>query len=439
MTKFAAAIFGALLLAACVSAPRHGDTAPAAAVASMRGDPQRLIVLAVADDPEATALRAGSTLRGYETVPRYTETGTARATLNAIAADYGLHEISGWPIRPLKMQCVVFEIPEGAARDALLARLADDRRVQLAQPLATFSTLSSAYNDPYFDLQRGFAAIDAAEAHRWSRGDGVKVAIIDTGIDVAHPDLRGRIGVARDFAGGTIPANGESHGTEVAGIIAANANNHEGIVGIAPGVDVLALRACWQLTAASDSAQCNSFTLAKALTAAFEADANIVNLSLGGPADPLLTQLVEYGLRHRVVVVAALPPDGRADGFPVGIPGVIAVDADGAVHGANALRAPGREVLTLTPGGRYDFVSGSSMAAAHVSGAVALLLAAGADLDGPQAYALLERSSLRDNADGIQPATINACKALATLKHSGNCTASSQTAAAAAAPATVRR
>jgi subtilisin family serine protease len=424
-----AAILGAALLAACASVPQNGNTAPAA-VASMRGDPQRLIVLAVANNPEAAALRAGSTLRGYETVPRYAETDTARATLDAIAADYGLHEVSGWPIRPLKMQCVVFAIPEGAARDTLLAQLANDRRVQLAQPLATFTTLSSAYNDPYFDLQRGFATIDAAEAHQWSHGDGVKVAIIDTGIDVAHPDLRGRIGVARDFAGGAIPASGERHGTEVAGIIAADANNHEGIVGIAPGVDVLALRACWQLTAASDNAQCNSFTLAKALTAAFEADAKVVNLSLGGPADPLLTQLIEYGLRHHVVVVGALPPDGRADGFPVGIPGVIAVDADGAVHGANALRAPGREVLTLTPGGRYDFVSGSSMAAAHVSGAIALLLAAGADLDGPQAYALLERSSLHDNASDIQPAIINACKALAALKQSGSCTASSQTAAA---------
>jgi len=418
----AGAILCVALLTACTTI-RPGADAPATAVVSMRGEPQRLIVVAVANTPEPVSVRAGSTLRGYDAAPRYAETSAARAMLASLASDYGLREVSGWPIRPLQMQCVVFEIPAGAVRDALLERLSNDRRVQLAQPMETFSTLSSGYNDPYIDLQHGFATIDAAGAQQWSQGDGVTVAIVDTGIDTTHPDLQGRVAATQDFTGGGDPFSADRHGTEVAGIIAADANNHEGIVGIAPGVNLLSFRACWQLTPASDSAQCNSFTLAKALTAAFESDAKIVNLSLGGPADPLLTQLVEYGLRHNVIVVGAVPPDGRVDGFPVGIPGVVLVDSASAAHRANTLRAPGREVLTLVPGGRYDFVSGSSMATAHVSGVIALLLAAGADLNGPETYALLNRTSTHDNASDKELATINACAALAAVKHAGNCEA----------------
>ena len=65
--------------------------------------------------------------------------------------------------------------------------------------LQTFATLSAGYNDPYFGLQRGFAQIDAGDAQQWSRGDGVRVAVIDTGVDSAHPDLHGRIETRRNF------------------------------------------------------------------------------------------------------------------------------------------------------------------------------------------------------------------------------------------------
>ncbi len=111
-----------------------------------------------------------------------------------------------------------------------------------------------------------------------------------------------------------------------------------------------------------------------------------------------------------------MPPDGRTDGFPVAIPGVIAVDAAGQpAAGAMVLRAPGREVLTLTPGGHYDFVSGSSLAAAHVSGAAALLLSQNPRLDAAAVYSLLSRSSAADNAG------INICAALVLLRPQGNC------------------
>jgi len=414
MNARACAALLACWLAGCAGLPAGGGDA---AAEQMRSATARLILLTVANPAQvqAVALRAGSSLRGYDGMPLYAESDSARASLAALEHDYGLREIAGWPIQPLQVHCVVLQIPDGSSRGELLAQLGRDPRVSLAQPLQTFGTLSGAgYNDPYFGLQRGFAQIDAADAQQWSRGEGVRVAVIDTGLDSAHPDLQGRIQSQRNFVDDDARQfDADRHGTEVAGIIAADANNREGIVGVAPGVRILALKACWQVQPLADSAQCNSFTLAQALTIAIESGARVINLSLGGPADPLLRQLVEYAHKRGVVVVGAVPPDGRTDGFPVGVPGVIAVDAaEHAAAGSSALRAPGREVLTLTPGGHYDFVSGSSLAAAHVSGAVALLLALEPRLDAAAVQELLRRSGA-----GV----INVCAAVASLRPGQAC------------------
>ena len=413
-------MIGAALLAWCLAACAAVPGAADPAAARMRGDPASLILLTVANPVGPVAVHAGSTVRGYDSMPFYTSGDSARATVAAIEQDYGLHEVAAWPIAPLQVHCVVLGVPAGTSRDALLTRLSRDPRVDLAQPMQTFGTLSAGYNDPYFGLQRGFAQIDAGDAQQWSRGDGVRVAVIDTGMDGSHPDLQGRVETQRNFVDDdSRQFDADRHGTEVAGVIAAAANNREGIVGIAPGVHIFALKACWQLQPHADGAQCNSFTLAQALTIAIESGARVINLSLGGPADPLLAQLLQYALKRGIVVVGAVPPDGRTDGFPVGVPGVIAVDAiERPSASAAVLHAPGREVLTLTPGGHYDFVSGSSLAAAHVSAAAALLLAVNARLDASSVYSLLSRSSVADASGAV---AINVCAALALLRPQDSC------------------
>lgn len=394
----------ALLLGACALAPPGAVDPPPA--------PERLILVTVANPPRLPPARPGATPRAYDAVAPYAAGAPARVTAAALAAQYGLREVAAWPIAPLAVHCVVFEVPPDRAREPLLATLGRDARVRLAQPMQSFTALAAAYNDPYLDLQRGFAEMDAAGAQQWSRGEGVRVAVIDSGIDTSHPELAGRIAMARNFVDGDArqPAP-DRHGTAVAGVISSVGNNRQGIVGIAPSARLLALKACWETDAGG--ARCNSFTLAQALTAAIEAGARIVNLSLGGPADPLLTQLVEYALAHDTVVVAAVPPDGALEGFPVGVPGVIAVDVAGAAAPRDSvLLAPGREVITLAPGGRYDFVSGSSLAAAHVSGAAALVLAQRPALSPREVGTLLAR------ADGV-----NACAALRALRRDGRCAA----------------
>src|SRR5262249_45899039 len=157
-------------------------------------------------------------------------------------------------------------------------------------------------------------------------GNGVRVAVIDTGVDAHHPDLAGQIAKQENFVD-SAPAttSTDRHGTAVAGIIAAVGNNHQGIVGVAPGARLYSLKACWPEQPNGARAVCNTLTLAKALAAAIDVRAAVVNLSLAGPGDPLLARLVDFGAQRGMLFVGAMPPDSSPRGFPTDIPAVIKV------------------------------------------------------------------------------------------------------------------
>jgi subtilisin family serine protease len=337
------------------------------------------IVVAFANQPHSAPGAAGTTGSHYAG-DGYRLAQSARAQARRVAAAYSLRELASWPIQALSMHCVVFEITDGRPVAEALAALSKDSRVVLAQPLQEFHTLTDsrpappAYNDPLYDLQTNLAALGVARAHQRTQGAGVRIALIDTGVDASHPDLQGRVGRSRSFIATRAPGGALRHGTAMAGLIAAVANNHIGIVGIAPLARLEVFEACWQLAPDSDAAACNTFTLAQALAAALASGAPLVNLSIAGPADPLLSALVEYGLRRGVTFVGAVPgPDG---GFPTAIPGVIS--AGGSEHPLppGAFAAPSEHVLTLRPAAQYDFESGSSVAAAELTGIIALLMSA---------------------------------------------------------------
>jgi hypothetical protein len=429
-----------LQLAGCSSVGARAaedDAAP-----GMRSNPERYILVTVDNEPSTMQTRAGATTRGYDTVVRYKVSSRARATVQELSSSYRLREVRAWPIPALKVHCVVFELPAGAEREAVLARLRGEPDVRIAQPLQTFATASSAadsrpssnaklattYNDPYLDLQRSLQQMAIPAAHRFSRGRGVRVAVIDTGIDTRHPDLAGRIAASRNFIDRD-QANFERdrHGTSVAGLIAALAGNSEGIVGVAPEVKLIVLKACWQLDDASDAAVCNSFTLAQALAAAIDARANVINLSISGPSDPLLEELVSTADRSGVVVVGAVPPSGKAPAgaalaFPARAAGVIAVDTSRPRSSPSRdIPAPGDDIFTLTPEGGYGFASGISLATAQVSGVVALLLARQRDLRSEQVRALLTGATERMPTPQGEVASLNACAALAAMLGEGPC------------------
>jgi hypothetical protein len=416
----------ALMVCACSSSPVRIESR--ALADQVTQSPEHFIIAAVDNESAVVMPHAGSTPRGYDGITGYGPSRNARQTMRSLENEYGLREVSAWPIAPLHMHCAVLEVPEGMDRRTLLAAMTQDKRIKLAQPLQSFATRTDAYNDPYVELQRGFQQMDVAGAHPWSRGEGVKVAIIDTGADIRHADLRANIAGAMNFVDSDAEQfQRDRHGTEMAGVIAAVANNREGIVGIAPAARLLLLKACWQVRLDADAARCNSFTLARALVAAFDAHAQIVNLSLAGPADPLLSGLIREGLRRGVLFVGAAPA-GAEEGKEALLhePGVIEV-ASAESHPApsaapsTALYAPGREILTLLPGGHYDFASGDSIATAQVSGVLALLLAKRTALSAADAYRLLRDTSARTAGAGGEGALIDACAAMTALVGQGSC------------------
>jgi hypothetical protein len=409
------------LASACSSAPVRIDSRALGDQVSLSSD--RYIIVAVDNVAAAYVANAGGTPRGYDAVADYGATVHARETLHAVEREYGLREVNAWPIGPLQIHCAVLEIPSGADRSQLLAALSKDQRIKLTQPLQTFATRTEGYNDPYVGLQRGFQQMDVADAHPWSRGDGVKVAIIDTGVDTQHPDLRDSIAAAVNFVDADdAQFRRDRHGTEMAGVIAAVANNREGIVGVAPNARLFVFKACWQSHADADAARCNSFTLARALTAAFDAHAQVINLSLAGPDDPLLGDLIREGQRRGVLFVGAAPDTAGVETGLLHQAGVIEV-ASAQSHSVidSVLYAPGSEILTLLPGGHYDFASGASIATAQVSGVVALMLAKNPALSAASAYRLLhDTSSSLETADGGVKG-IDACAAVVTLVGQGTC------------------
>jgi subtilisin family serine protease len=352
-----------------------------------------------------------------------------------IASEYSLTRVSEWPIDELKMHCVLFRIPPGTTREAVIEKLKKDKRVLIAQPLNVFESAAEpaaipsaaaiqtgAFRDPYAKLQTNVRALDVAEAHNFSRGEGIRVAIIDTGVDTKHPDLVGRTQLTRNYIDTDEAAfRGDRHGTQVAGLIAAAANNGVGIVGVAPDVRLMAYKACWQ-TSASTTGRCNSFTIAQALADALAAKAQVINLSLVGPSDPLLEALVAKAIDAGVIVVGAVSDDPRF-GFAAQLPRVLPVaEAEtSGDKGDEVLRAPARDIVTLVPNGHYDFASGSSLATAQVSGVVALLLARNQRLGIDRMRELLTESTESHDTTNGPFRSVNACVAIAKLVRGAIC------------------
>ena len=240
-------------------------------------------------------------------------------------------------------------------------------RADALRAAATGRPASAA--DPLAPLQPAVLQWRLAELHRSATGRQVRVAVIDSAIDARHPDLAGQVVLTEDFVAPPAPA-GEAHGTAVAGVIAARADDGQGIVGIAPQARLLALRACRE--GRDGLAGCTTLALAKALEYALEQSADVINLSLAGPPDRLLARLIDAARGRGATVVAPRDPLRADGGFPAAHPGVLAVVEDGQAT-AGAWPAPGRDLPAPMPGGGWALVSGPSYAAAEVSGLVALL------------------------------------------------------------------
>ena len=306
------------------------------------------------------------------------------STAKILSDEYRLREVGNFPLSSIRVQCIVYQIPDDRSLESVVDQLRRDPRVESVQTNQVFAGVLGGHSDPYAALQYGATAIRADRAHRMSTGRGVRITVIDTGMDQDHPDLRGRIVKVANFVeGGEKSFAQDRHGTAVAGIIGARANDGVGTFGIAPDAELLAAKACWYPQANNGAALCSSWTLAKALDFAIISDSHVINMSLSGPTDSLLERLLRAAESRGIIVVAAAAQDADAPGFPALMNGVTAVIASNSKAEVQVpvwatdkvlLAAPGIEILTTAPRESYDFLSGSSLAAAHVTGVVALLL-----------------------------------------------------------------
>jgi subtilisin family serine protease len=293
-------------------------------------------------------------------------------------------------------------------------------RSALASFLVVFSILPAPVgaeeSDPYLPLQWGLRAIEADAARAVSSGEGIVVAVIDTGVDAAHPDLRGRILNGKDFVDDDDDARDRNgHGTLVAGIVAAATGNGVGVASVAPGVDVLPVRVL------DEDGTGSSDDVADGIRWAADRGADIINLSLAQEADSVLRNLlsdpavdeaiVDAAARGLLVVVAAgNDPDGGHDrtAYDATQPGVLVVGATIEGDRPAAYSNFGEGLDLVAPGGgsatdptdgacsrsngvvstwwnpetgrsAYGAGCGTSMSVGFVSGVGAMLMSSGMD------------------------------------------------------------
>ena len=349
-----------------------------------------------------------------------------------LAVDYSLSLLSA-PIelRSLGESAVIFKFRQSAHNHKKqLEALRGDRRTDGVALVSSFVVSGAAsqigrksveqnLGDPYYPLQHSHLATRVTESQRYARGKGVKIAVIDTGIDEHHIDLRNQLDQYLNFVSAEQDINSmEFHATAVAGVIAAEGGNGHGIVGVAPDARLSVLRACVEANPGNSRGKCSSLALARALDWAIINQVQIINMSVRGQDDDLVTRLIRKAYDKGIVVVAATDlTHGELD-FPAKLNEVIAVsDQESnslvglAAHSQRIFIAPGEEILSTLPNNTYDFVTGASFAAAHVSGIIALILEAAPDYPPAEVITLLRGSVRVVNWSII----VDSCQALAQL------------------------
>ncbi len=312
----------------------------------------------------------------------------ASASSDSIARTVGARTLSSFP----QLGLVVLGLPSGGAATKAMATLAGNPGVAYAEADHRMST-KVVSNDP--DVQRlqwGHKAIDVFGAWDFTRGDPrVLVAVVDTGVDLHHPDLKNQIVGSKTFVAGTGSAMDDNgHGTHVAGVIAAQSNNSTGVAGVAPACKLLAVKVL------DGKGEGNTSDIVAGLLYAADAGANIINLSLGGGSgSKALEEAIRYAHGKGSLVVAAMGNDGRnVQEYPAAYSGVISVGAttrQGDVAefsnygGWISVSAPGDGIWSTMPsyestlnetegaGVGYGFLSGTSMATPYVAGVAALV------------------------------------------------------------------
>ncbi|HEY9721680.1 MAG TPA: S8 family peptidase [Oscillatoriaceae cyanobacterium] len=418
---------GLLLLQGCGN---HGLMTASGSVA-----PQ---ILSVSQTPRATEVAGRAVVRF--------ESGTSDGAMRSFTQRYHLTALRA--VNSLGIG--VMNLPATKSTSALLGAMQSDPDVAYVEPDYLFTlppvvhrTQTAARRvmdvqsavDPDLSQQWGLLKIDAQQAWNFNSGSAnVVVAVVDTGVDISHPDLAANLvpGVSV-LPNSTGPEDDHGHGTHVAGIIAAALNNGQGGSGVAPHCKIMPVKVL------NKDGKGDTGDIVSGIMYAVDNGASVINLSLGGTGGSrALKDAIDYALSKNVVVVAAMGNDGlNSEDYPAGYDGVIAVGAvDEQDHVADfsnfgswiSVVAPGVDILSTLPhyevtvedlegkSPSYDMMDGTSMATPFVSGVAALVRSQFPGLSAAAVKARIEKTADDLGAPGFDPyyghGRVNAYRAL---------------------------
>ncbi len=327
----------------------------------------------------------------------------------------------------------------------VIRRLQADSRIRYAEPDYIFSAHTTTPNDPYYAAyQWDMRKIHANDAWDVTTGtSSVIVAVVDTGVDLTHPDLQANVIGGYDFVNDDAsPEDDQGHGTHVAGIVAAVGDNHEGIAGMAWGVKLMPLKVLNSYGSGYSS------DIANAIIWAADHGADVINLSLGGPnGSSTLESSITHAYNAGALIIASAGNDyekGNPVFYPAAYDHVLGVAATGDVDEHASYSETGFFVDVAAPGGNpadefdanpnhwitsaywrgsghaYAQIAGTSQAAPHVSGLAALLLSIDSSLSNDQLQQIIEDTSVDLGTDGRDDffghGRIDAAAAVAAVK-----------------------
>jgi hypothetical protein len=355
-----------------------------------------------------------------------TDIGVER--LRAAVANLGVSILATEDLTILGSTAVRLHIDDGRTPAEVIRALAAVQMVAVAQPQYVYNldqaagapapSSSRSEGQPGDAAQYILQKLSLGDVHRMIRGTNVPIAVIDSEIDAAHPDLEGAVTQRYDAVGA--PDKPHPHGTGMAGAIAAR----QRLLGTAPAARLLAVHAFSTSVATPES---TTFNILKGINWAVNQGARVINMSFAGPKDPSLERALKLAYDKGIVLIAAAGNAGAKSPplFPGADPLVIAVTAtdvdDKLFTGANrgkyiSVAAPGVDILVPAPENTYQITTGTSVAAAEVSGIVALLLERNPKLTPADIRRILQASARRLGAgerdDNFGSGLIDPLKAL---------------------------
>ncbi|MEP3275936.1 MAG: S8 family serine peptidase [Stappiaceae bacterium] len=331
-----------------------------------------------------------------------------QAAAAALAQDYNITLVESSPIGLINATVVRYRIPDNRTIETVLVALLADARVEAAQPNYLYFLQQDTRAGKAAALQYALGKLAIPAAHEYATGQGVSIALIDSGVDVSHPELAGaRIDIKN--AASDVPFATGKHGTALAGVLVAQ----DKLLGVAPGSRLLAVRAFYR--GADGSQETTSLVLSQAMDWSVTQGARIVNMSFAGPDDPLFGAVIEAAADKGVFLVAAAGNEGAKapKAYPAAherVAAITATDSQNVIYEqANQgdhidVAAPGVDILVPAAGSGYEMISGTSLSAAYISGIYALMLEHDKGSESGDPIAILRKTARDLGLPGVDPA-----------------------------------